>query len=229
MPSWGIHLATANEILNKIEIKDKNAFIIGNFIPDAERYVIQDFSIFVPYNTTHFPEIQEGSNKLPNYNKFFHKYLNKMNNPLILGYLIHLLTDYYWNNITHTRYPIKYENENFGTLKLNNGIIISADKNIRKKLKHNDFYIFDNFLMRTYKFITPEYNENLTNYIKDIEEIPYNKNDFIKIVNFFTDKLKNESNEITNDYKLYTLEQMKKDFKNSIEFIINFLKNNGIV
>lgn len=232
MPSWGIHLATANEILNKINIKDKNAFLIGNFIPDAERYVISDFSIFVPYDTTHFPELQEveGSlDKLPNYTNFFQKYKNKINNPMVLGYLIHLLTDYYWNRITHLRYTIKDEKGNFVAIKINDGTEISGDKNVRRKLKHNDFFLFENFLVQTFTFKFPIYKENLMRYIKDIEETKYNKSDFIKMVNFLNKKFIIEKSEITDNYKLYTLEQIKKDFDDSINFIINFLKTNNII
>ena len=232
MPSWGIHLVTANEILKKIDIEDKNAFLIGNFIPDAERHVINDFSIFVPYDITHFPELQEVEgklDKLPNYINFFQKYSNKMNTPLVLGYLIHLLTDYYWNRTTHLRYTIKDENGVCIALKLNNGSQIYADKNIRRKLKHNDFYLFENFLTQTNSLEFPIYKENLNIYIKDIEETKYTKSDFIKIVDFLNNKFIIEKDKITDDYKLFTLEQLKKDFDDSIKFIINFLKNNNIV
>ncbi|WP_407453432.1 zinc dependent phospholipase C family protein, partial [Methanobrevibacter sp.] len=129
MPSWGIHLATANEILKKIDVEDKNAFLMGNFLPDAERYVINDFTIFVPYNLTDLPKMQnvEGTlDRLPNYIEFIKKYINKMNNPLVLGYLTHLLTDYYWNKVTHLRYTIRDEDGNCIGLKLNDGTEIEA-------------------------------------------------------------------------------------------------------
>lgn len=45
MPSWGIHLTTAYDVVNRIKIEDKNNFLIGNFLPDAERYVVKDFTI----------------------------------------------------------------------------------------------------------------------------------------------------------------------------------------
>ena len=76
MPSWGIHLATSYAVANKIKIKDKNTFILGNFLPDAERYVINDFSIYVPYNKSHFAKIIKingAEEKLPDYNEFINK------------------------------------------------------------------------------------------------------------------------------------------------------------
>ena len=145
MPSWGIHLATANEILKILNIEDRNAFLLGNFIPDAERHVVKDFSIFVPYDITHFPEysfIDGHYERLPNFNKFFEKYKSKLSNPLVLGYLTHLITDYYWNRLTHLRYTITDENGLCVGIKLNDGTQIEADKSIRKKLKHNDFWLW---------------------------------------------------------------------------------------
>ena len=232
MPSWGIHLATANEILKNIDIEDKNAFLIGNFLPDAERHVVDDFSIFVPYNITHIPEMQEVEGKLeklPNFNKFYIKYKEKIENPLVLGYLTHLITDYYWNKLTNIRYTIKDEQGNCIGLKINNGKQIEADKIIRRKFKHNDFYLFEKYLIKENEYKYPIYKENLLEYIKAIEETKYIKSDFLKIVDYLHSKQKNKNEEVYGEYKLYTLEKIKIDYENSIKFIIDiFVKNKFI-
>lgn len=233
MPSWGIHLVTANEILNKINIIDKNSFLIGNFLPDAERYVIDDFSIFVPYEVSHYAEKQNingNLEKLPNVNKFYEKYRKNTKNPLIIGYLVHLLTDYYWNNLTNQRYTIRDELGNCIGIKLNTGEEIKADKVIRRNLKHNDFYLFENELTYLYKYTLPKYNLNILENLQDIEETKYNKEDIVKIINFLNNKYgRIKENNKTNNYRLYTKEQMKIDFNSSIEFIVDFLKINDIV
>lgn len=74
MPAWIVHLETATEILKRIKINDENSFLIGNLIPDAERYVIKDFSIYVPYEISHFSKIQKiygQIEELPNIDDFF--------------------------------------------------------------------------------------------------------------------------------------------------------------
>lgn len=124
MPSWFTHLATAKELIDRIEIKDINSFLIGNLMPDAERYVIKDFSICVPYDISHFASIQNlktGKYKLPDINKFLNIYEKKVSNSLVLGYLVHLLTDYYWNQLTFSYYTIKDQSGEFVEVKLNNG------------------------------------------------------------------------------------------------------------
>lgn len=232
MPSWGIHLATANEILKKLNIEDRNAFLLGNFIPDAERHVVKDFSIFVPYNITHFPEysfIDGHYERLPNFNKFFEKYKSKLSNLLVLGYLTHLITDYYWNRLTHLRYTITDENGICVGIKLNDGTQIEADKSIRKKLKHNDFSLFEKYLIKENEFEYPNYEENLLEYIKDIDETKYIESDLVKIVDYLNSKQKNKNEEVYGEYKLYTLEQIKIDYENSIKFIIDFFVKNKLI
>ena len=231
MPSWGIHLLTGNELLKRINITDKNAFLIGNFMPDAERYVVKDFSIFVPYNTSHFAEIlniQGNLERLPNFNKFIAKYKNNLNNPLILGYLTHLLTDYYWNNTVNSRYTERDKNGNCIAIKLNNGTTMEADKTVRRILKHNDFHLFEREIKQKNNLDLPVYKNNLINYLKELEETKYNKNDFIKIVNYLNNLMKTEIEDSLNEYRLYTKEQIKVDFNDSIEFILNILKINTI-
>ena len=234
MPSWGIHLVTANEIIKSINVIDKNSFLIGNFIPDEQGYVVKDISTIVPYDITHFAELQEIDkilDKLPNYNKFFYKYKSKLNNPLLLGYLVHLLTDYYWNRTTHFRYTIMDKNGNCLAIKTNDGRQIEADKEIRKNFKHNDFYIFENYLLEEYNkdIEFPEFNEEILKYLIELEETKYNESDINKIINYLKDKYtKIEKQDITK-FKLFTLEQIKNDYKESINFILDFLKNNNIV
>ena len=233
MPSWGIHLATANEVIKNINISDKNAFLIGNFMPDAERYLVVDFSIFVPYNISHFAEVQniEGNlERLPNPNKFAEKYINKMWNPLVLGYLTHLLTDYYWNKTTHSRYTIRDKNSHCIAVKLNDGTEIKANKTIRRKFKHNDFYLFEQNLIQKHNLEFPVYEESLMKYIEDIDETKYNKTDFIKIVDYLNNKYGNNGKEeVVGDYKLYTEKQIEIDFNNSIKFILDFFIKNSII
>ena len=55
MPAWEMHIAIANRV-NKILKMDDELFIIGNVIPDAEGYVIENPSVKVPYAISHYAE-----------------------------------------------------------------------------------------------------------------------------------------------------------------------------
>ncbi len=228
MPSWIVHLATANKIIEKINIKNVNSFLIGNIIPDAERHVIKDFSVYVPYHISHYSEIQviEGhKEELPNIDKIMKNYKEYLYNPMVLGYITHILTDYYWNRLAFLRYTIKDNEGNCIGVKLNNGNEIACGKEERNELKRNDFKIFKNYIVKKEKYVIPKYEDRLLEDIKLIKEIPFNKEDINKIIKHLNEECK-EYNQNISEYNLFTQNQIIEDYKNSIEFIMEFFKEN---
>ncbi len=226
MPSWIVHLATANEIIKKINIEDKNSFLIGNLIPDAERYVIKDFSVYVPYKVSHHSEIQmiDGNKEeLPNLEKFMKKYKDYLYNPMILGYLTHIITDYYWNKTTYLRYTIRDNQGNCIGIRLNNGNEIECDIKERSKIKHKDFNIFKNYIAQKEDYTIPRYQNKLLEDLKLIKEIPFIKEDINKIIKYLNEE---DYNKKLDKYNLFTPKQINNDYKNSIKFVIEFLENN---
>lgn len=96
MPSWGIHLATAKKVLEKIEISEKNDFIFGNVLPDIENgYLIKEPSNIVNHKVTHYDLYPQ--EKFIGFNKFYKLYKDNLDNKVVLGYLVHLMTDNLWN------------------------------------------------------------------------------------------------------------------------------------
>mgnify|MGYP005874198735 CR=1 FL=1 len=111
MPSWKIHVYIGNKIRKELKVNRKY-FMIGNLLPDQDRYNIKNLKKNIPRYITHFinkDECKIGIN-LPNYEKMYSKYQNKFKNPVLLGYLVHLLTDYYFNNYIYENYFIKDDN-----------------------------------------------------------------------------------------------------------------------
>lgn len=226
MPSWFTHLATAKEISEKIEIKDINTFLIANLMPDAERHVVKDFSICIPYDISHFASIQsvkDGKDRLPDINKFLNKYKEQLSNTVVLGYLVHLLTDYYWNSMTYSRYTLRNELGECAGIKFDDGTYLKCEKSIRTKIKNTDFAIFEESIIQKGKYILPYIEQGITEKTKVIKEIPYNEDDIEKIVNFC--KCKSEYYGIDAQYKLFTEDQIEQEYIKSIEFILEYLNN----
>lgn len=226
MPSWGIHLVTANDVIKKINIKDKNSFTIGNFLPDAERYVIKDFSIFVPYNISHFAKKLKISNveeKLPNYQEFINKYKQDLDNPIVLGYLTHLLTDYYWNNLTFSKYTASNENGEVIGVLINETDFVSGDREFRRILKQKDFANFDNEVLQTKDYTIPEITNDIINELIVIKETKYNSNDIEKIINYLKIMVKTKKQENLENYAMFTRERINEYYKKSIDFIVKTL------
>lgn len=228
MPSWGIHLATSYAVANRIKIKDKNTFIIGNFLPDAERYVIKDFSIYVPYDKSHFAKIVKINgveDELPDYNEFINKYRRNLDNPIILGYLTHLLTDYYWNHLTFSKYTASNEHGDVTGVYINEIDFLKGDRELRRILKQNDFANFDKEIIQTQKYELPVFSKNCMKSLKSLEETRYSSNDILKIENYLKDMLSIKHKEKNYEYKMFTKEKLNEYYNQSIEFIVNILNN----
>ena len=115
MPSAIIHASVAKKI-NKVLKLDEELFILGNIAPDCWRngknFGSRALSHFLPDNA-----VDE------DYHLFYNKYKNNLNDPFVIGYLVHLMTDFYWrHNVTvnDVRLPLvddfninNYERKNF--------------------------------------------------------------------------------------------------------------------
>jgi len=236
MPSWGIHLAIANRVINKLGKKlneeEKDKFIFANVLPDINNgYVVKNISEVISHKLTHFePKQYKGDyeNK-PGYINFYEKYKSNLGNSIILGYYTHLMTDYYFNNTTYKEYGIYDENNNRIGLKLNNGEEFIAEGEECRKIKVNDFKLFAYYLYNNEKIEIPEYNENMLEDIKNIEEINVTKEDIkeiIKYINECVEKPKIIFDEtIIKNYKIYTEEELKRRVDICVDFIIENIEN----
>lgn len=86
MASFIIHIAVAQE-LNKRLKRDNRKLLIGSIAPDIAKFIGQTKSV------THF---QKTIDDLPNLDKFLSKYKEYLVDDFVLGYYIHLYTDYLW-------------------------------------------------------------------------------------------------------------------------------------
>ena len=87
MASAVIHMAVANEINNVLK-KDNAKLLIGSIAPDISKQIGQNKV------KSHF--LDNENTDLPNMDKFLNKYKHKMSDDFVLGYFIHLYTDYLW-------------------------------------------------------------------------------------------------------------------------------------
>ena len=152
MPSWAIHLGVTTKINEKIKLSEseKNIFLLGNILPDIlNGHVIKNISHIVPHKEAHMEKpVQVGNHIEYRYDLdgFLEKYKEKFSNPLILGYYTHLLTDFYWNDLTYGQLGIFDENKNLIGIKLNNGKEYKCSKEEIRKIKTNDFKLFSNYI-----------------------------------------------------------------------------------
>lgn len=160
MASAVIHLAVANEI-NKALNRDKSKLLIGSIAPDISKFIGENKAI------SHF--IKEKGSNIPDIEKFLNKYKNNLTDDFVIGYFIHLYTDYLW---------FKY----FVTEFYNKPMIMKLDGTIVKGEEDTiSFYIYNDYTDLNIKLLD-KYNMDLKIFYNDlpdlndiIEEIPMEK------------------------------------------------------
>ena len=220
MPSWITHIATANSISERINIKDESEFLFANVAPDIlEGHIITDISKKMPYEITHFAKVVERNGiivPLPDIEKFRKMYKSKLKNTFILGYYTHLLTDYFWNDYCYTNYFSMYDKtKNLIKVKQLDGSekIETWHESVAEKQK--DFRIFTKYLQKKIN-INDNFDEGKL--LEDCKEFSITKSDISNTVNY----LKNIKNiEIEQeDYTIFSEEVLKQTFNDSVDFIV---------
>ena len=224
MPSWGIHLGIANTLSKKIENIDKNLFIFGNVVPDINNgYVVKDIRKIISHKITHY----DGEKDFKGYRKFYIKYIYDIKNPVVLGSLTHLMTDYYFNNITYSRKAI-WENGKVAGLKLNTGKEIKCDKETVRKMKVNDFKIFADYIYKSHELSNIKYDEKMLSINPIVEEFDISKEDAEKTIEYVNCYIENKKNIIdkceNKEYQIFTQNEMEEISENCVDFISEFLE-----
>lgn len=156
MASFLIHMCVCDEV-NKIIKKDRKKMLIGSIAPDIAKLVGIDRDI------THFGEYPTFKEE-----EFLNKYKNNFNDDFVLGYYIHLYTDYLWD-----KYFIK-KIYNDGIVSMVDGRKIKYDGDICDYLyKDYDSLIED--IITAYNMDLSFLKEDIPEIRHIIEEMPMDK------------------------------------------------------
>lgn len=206
MASSVIHMAVANEV-NKVLKRDNSKLLIGSIAPDISKQIRQDRTI------SHFI-FKDG---LIDLDKFLDKYKNNLDDDFVLGYYIHLLTDYFW---------FKYfmpEITNYSIIKTLDGKELSLSKEEICKYIYNDYTNINIRVINEYNMDLKIFFNELPEIKKIIEEIPMDK------LQVIVDKAGNIIMNSTNG-KNYTfdIKNIKQFISFTKDLIINKCRELGI-
>ena len=159
MASSMIHICVAKEI-NKYLKKDEKKLLIGSIAPDIAKQINEKKT------KSHF---LDNNDDIPNIERFLTKYKNYLSDDFVIGYYIHLYTDYLW---------FKYFIPNF----IKGDYIYTIDgKKIELSDEKKTEYIYNDYTNLNIKLID-EYNLDLSMFYEEvpnleniIEEIPMDK------------------------------------------------------
>ena len=164
MASSVIHICIANEI-NKELKRDNNKILIGAIAPDISK-LLGETKFY-----SHF--LDTPTNSIPNMNKFLDKYKNNLNDDFVLGYYIHLYTDYLW---------FKYFIPNIfkdNYIKELDGTLIKYTRETFKYYVYNDYTNMNIQIINKYNFPLKIFYAEIPSIPNIISEIPMNRLDLI--------------------------------------------------
>ena len=204
MASSMIHIAVANEI-NKILNRNNKKLLIGSIAPDIAKLIGMN------KKDSHF---QDKDDTLPCLDEFLKKYKKDLNDDFVLGYYIHLYTDYLW---------FKYFEPDF----YKNGVIHKLDGTIEnippeKKMEYfyNDYTNLNIKLIDEYNLDLSIFYEELPTFNNIIKEIPMNK------IQIIIDQagIIIENTKESKSY-VFDMDVVNKFIKTSVYYILSNLKD----
>lgn len=212
MPTWPVHLAIANKLAKKYKFSED--FIIGNVIPDTMNgFVIPNTSNIIHHTITHYSEKQSDGLPRINLEKFLKENKHKLDNELILGTYIHLVTDRYFNEVFKKHTKMVGEKR---IVILNNGK--EETEYTPMQIKQQDFKTFGD------SFIQEDKLGNKINITKDTlklsKDLNYEieKEDILKTVEEINRLIDYKTTE-QEDYKTFTEKELTDVFNSCYEYI----------
>ena len=160
MASAVIHLAVANEI-NKTLNRNKSKLLIGSIAPDISKFIGEDKTV------SHF--IKEKDSNIPDMERFLKKYKNNLTDDFVMGYFIHLYTDYLW-----FKYFVTEIYKETIITKLD-GTVIKYDEDMINFYIYNDYTDLNIKLLDKYDMDLKIFYNSLPELNDIIKEIPMKK------------------------------------------------------
>ena len=138
MPAATIHRCVAKKILEMTNLytneEDKFLFEVGCIAPDSWKNTARFKNSTLPKKQKRcYSHFSPKDKYIELYLDFYTKYNPKLDDPFMVGYLVHLMTDFFW------RYLIFYNYFNKdGSIRLINGRIVNGPHGVRKTLLGNE-------------------------------------------------------------------------------------------
>ena len=160
MASAVIHLAVANEINKKLN-RDKSQLLIGAIAPDISKFIGEDKT------KSHF--LKELDSNIPDIESFLNKYKNNLTDDFVMGYFIHLYTDYLSFKYFVTEF---YDKPMITKL---DGTVVKCSGNMLSLYVYNDYTNLNIKLIDKYNMDLKIFYNQLPKLSNIIEEIPMDK------------------------------------------------------
>jgi hypothetical protein len=221
MPMHKTHLAIAKKVNETLKM-DEDAIMLGSILPDITKEK--------NHANSHYQKGIKDLEGLANPDEFLKDNIDLISNPVIMGCLIHILSDRFYNEFMFKNFYVYDENDNGIGLKINNKVIL-MDNEKRKYYKHRDLIIYDKWLLN-HNCISKFNSIDCINKIVNLKTCSWDKEEVKKYIistNKDIDKVNIFSKLTFYNYKLTNQKTLDKLFNDCVDYIINYLKNNKLI
>ena len=210
MPSHKIHIYIEEKLNEKLKL-DEDLFKLGNVLPDL---------VNGKHSVAHF----KVSKSEYDFNTFIDKYRKELDkkNPIVVGYLTHLLADEFYNRYVREKYFV-YGEDKYPCGINKNGKIINMDRKKIFDIKHKDLENYDIYLLKHHKFKEFK-NDNYNVFLFDVD-----KEEIKKYIKTYNNEIKNTESIIEEDYIMLEKEELNSIIEDVVNYIYSFLNNNIVI
>ena len=207
MASSLIHIAVAKE-LNKTLKRDREKLFLGTIAPDISKLIGENKM------KTHFLD-QDDS--IPNLEKFLEKYKSNLNDDFVLGYYIHLFTDFLWFKYFITEV---YDKDIIRKL---DGTEVKCSGRMASIYIYNDYTNLNAELVERYDLDFKLFYNELPKFENIIDEVPMDK---LHLIVDKTGTLMLNSKNFKD--MIFNLEHIERFIEFSVDLISNNLMELGV-
>ena len=205
MASTMIHMAVANEVNKKIH-RNLDKLLLGSIAPDISKQIGET------KKKSHF--LEEDHSNIPQIDKFLDKYKDNLNDDFVMGYFIHLYTDYLWYKYFMTEI---YDHKDH-IIKKMDGTYVKCSGRMLSLYIYNDYTDMNIKLLEEYDLDLHIFYNDIPKMENIIKEIPMKKlNIIVDNASIIIEKSKEHKTLIFN------IDQIKKFIDTSTELTISKL------
>ena len=236
MPAWPMHLLIAKTINKKIKLKGNNSnqFIIGNLLPDIySGHIIDDTSKVLDYELSHYGKVIKINGHdymLPDYEEYIER--NELKgNYVALGYLSHILADYFFNQYSFELKYIKDDKDQVVAIRNKAYEIIKSNSDMARVTKQNDFKLYSNYILLNNKFKDININNEVEKKAKEIKQINVEYDDLLKMEKYVKNMLKDKNLEKLNEdvLEMFSKKELDNMLKMCEDFILLVFRKNELL
>ena len=211
MASSIIHAVVAKELNKKLK-RNEEKLLIGTIAPDISK-IVGESKLY-----THF--LDDINSSVPNLTRFLNRYISKLSDDFVLGYYIHLYTDYLWFKYF---IPEIYDEDKFLITKMD-GTKVNCHGNMASIYIYNDYTNLNAELIKRYDLNLEFLNGKMPYFEPIIREINMNK--LYLIINRTSEIV--EKSKLNKEY-VFDMENIEKFIDLSIKIIEADLRDMNLI